>query len=284
MPGAGPIDPIYETYYNPAQGPGPLRRIIGDRAATTQAPAPTLPDFTQGGFDQEGLAGQETTPPWGTNQPFGGYAGDVGANYGLFGPSDTGAGQPVGAPGQADIRGIYDQMDKSYVGGKEVQPPINPSDKAGAGLGGTRTATAAAGAPLLPGDQRNAAQQKSANQQVLFNKLLAMLGMNPADFAPAAVPDFREDAMRQAELMRRRAGQRGAEEAAATGGAGSRDLAYRQSLLDEALFNAGGQIGAEQSGRQFQANVQAKALEAAQRQAEFKQVMAMLQALGSITG
>ena len=155
-------------------------------------------------------------------------------------------------------------------------------NKSGQGAGDGGGLRPAATATITGGKSPQDQMVQSQNRD-FFNRIMQMLlSGGGAGFSPAAVPDFRQAAMTQAELMRRRAGQRYSEEAAATGGAGGRDLGYRQSLLDEALFNAGGNIGAEQAGRQFQANLQAKSLEAQQQIAQFNQLLKMLSALGSM--
>jgi hypothetical protein len=95
------------------------------------------------------------------------------------------------------------------------------------------------------------------------------------------VPDFLNSFIQAATLARNRQGVAQANEAAATGGAGSRDLAYRQSLLDENLMNTVGGAGAQTAGMQFNANLQAQRLQAEQQIAEFRNMVSFLQAIGS---
>ena len=232
-------------------------------------------------------------PDWGTNQPWGGGAGDLPSQ-----PFDVETLDPNRWPGMgplpSDISlggargGGFMDFPTSYTGGAAAgggAPSVGGTPRTGdAGLRpGTPTITGGKADTTESRAAAAAKQQTGQQQQLLFQKLFEMFTGGKV-FTPATVPDFRTEAMQQAELMRKRAGLRSAEEAAATGGAGGRDLAYRQSLLDEAMLNAGGNIGAEQAGRQFQANLQAKSLEAQQQIAQFNQLLKMLAALGGMQG
>lgn len=232
---------------------------VGDAGAAPGG----LPQFPQegGGFEGTGVGElpQDSLPTGAAfrNIPFtGNFSDPTGTKYGTGGLSADTTKPPVNESG------------KGGAGGTPTLSSQAPGRPGGAGGGG------AGGARLTP-----------EQQQLVFQRLWDLLmGQNTAPaYTPAAVPDFRQEAMQQAELMRKRQGLVQANEAAATGGAGSRDLGYRQSLLDEALLNAGGNIGAEQAGRQFQANLQAKTLEAQQNAARFRDVMAMLNSLGQFT-
>ncbi len=161
-------------------------------------------------------------------------------------------------------------------GGGSGPAPVTAPDM-GASLRGTPTVTG-----TKPTTEQDVLKQQFTRN--IMQQILSLFSGGGPGFTPANVPDFRAEAMKQAELARLRSGQRGAEEAAVTGEAGSRDQAYRQSLLDEALFNAAGGIGAEQAGRQFTANLQAKQLEAQQQIAQFQNILRLLTALGGLTG
>lgn len=293
MPGAGQYDPafgrsgagggpdIFGIYYpgGPAYAPEPGTDLVEAPPLTEQPRAvPGAPDWGPGGAIPDFT--RQTTGQGQMPDPFDIETLDPNRLPGGFGAPIPSFPENRRGAGFMDFPTSYstDAANKAAQAGVPIP---------GAGRTGQPAATAAAApaAAKATGQFPNQLQAIRENQQqALFKQLLAMLTGGSGAFTPAAVPDFRQEAMGQAELMRRRAGQRQAEEAAATGGAGSRDLGYRQSLLDEAMLQAGGGIGAEQAGRQFQANLQAKALEAQQKQAEFRQVIAMLQALGGFTG
>lgn len=266
----------YRGGFTPAPSTGQQNAPEPGTQLVQPPPAPGAP----GAFDQEPNALPDFTGGGGLPdfpQPGGGFEGT--------GVGELREGLPTGAA-FSNILQSTGALGAAGVGGGAAAPK-NESGKGAGGVPGTPTLTSGAaggGARGAAGGAATGGKLTPEQQNLVFQKLWQMLmGGGAPGYTPAAVPDFRQEAMQQAELMRKRQGLVQANEAAATGGAGSRDLAFRQSLLDEALLNAGGAIGGEQAGRQFQANLQAKTLEAQQNQARFRDVMTMLQSLGSFT-
>jgi hypothetical protein len=84
----------------------------------------------------------------------------------------------------------------------------------------------------------------------------------------------------QRELARQQQAQ--AEEAAATGAAGSRDLGYRQGLIGMNAAEAMGKIAPQYQAQQFQLAARQAELQAQKQIAEFNQALKIMQLMNSM--
>ena len=84
----------------------------------------------------------------------------------------------------------------------------------------------------------------------------------------------------QRELARQQQGQ--AEEAAATGAAGSRDLGYRQGVLGSQAAEAMGRVAPTWQAQQFQLATRQAELMAQKQIAEYNQALKVMQLMNSM--
>lgn len=227
--------------------------------------------------------------------------------YGGAGGGGAGGGEAAGDFGVGDTGfGFGDEFPREYTYGdffQNTMPGLGPGNiygNAPTGGGGAPAGGGGGGAPAGGGGQKGgggggggpvegggrptgnlvqggkAGDPNSLLNQVIQQLLSGFLGQQGGGNVGAVqVPNFLDAAMANAFRARQRQGLTMANEAAATGGAGSRDLGYRQSLLDEALLNTTAQQGAEQAWRQFVANLQAQSINQ-------KQPLNMLQLLTAL--
>lgn len=141
------------------------------------------------------------------------------------------------------------------------------------------------------GEERRAAQQQAQQNQVVRNEILRQLlsggGFGGSLFRPLPnlqMPNATQAAIDRARREMGRTQLARAEEAAATGRAGSSLLSQQQADLDRAFLEAVGGIEAEQSGREFGLRAQQQQLEYSRQVAEAQAQLRQLQAIASLLG